>query len=354
MTNRAIVSSFLLLILGLLGWTGIEMYLFDYQYKVASLHTFVGSIFLLVIALHLTNNFQSLKRYLVSTKVRSPKIQSSEASNNNSQRKILTTQAYAVIVAGVLLIPLYEFDLPPITTVYDFGKAQRGTTDVFYKQMSTMTENGQQPITVEVLRGAEATDPQVAIWIEDESGTLLNTLYVSSALATNNFFAIDGSTPRRPEALPVWSHRRGVKAADDLYAPDDDTQLADGVTAATPNTNFILSSGFDASGDSRIRVMLEVNASFDWNETYHENAFPDDPIYSGSGYVGQPALLFATPFIDPQEDNILKMSLVGRGHHSGQDGEIYTDLSGITTARDLVARALVFIESPEERVPSAP
>lgn len=120
------VTSFLLLILGLLGWTGIEMYLFDYQYKVASLHTFVGSIFLLAVALHLTNNF----------------------------------------------------------------------------------------------------------------------------------FAIDGSTPRRPEGLLVWSHRRGVKATDGLYAPDDDTQLADSVTAATSNTNFILSSGFDASGDSRIRVML--------------------------------------------------------------------------------------------------
>lgn len=353
MTNRAMVSSFLLLILGLLGWTGIEMYLFDYQYKVASLHTFAGSIFLLIIALHLTNNFQSLKRYLLSIKARSPKSESTKAGKNG-QSKMPTRQAWAVIVTGILFIPLYEFDLPPITTVYDFGKAQRGTTDVFYKQMSTKTGNGQQPITVEVLRGAEATDPQVAIWIEDESGALLDTLYVSSALATNNFFAIDGSTPRRPEALPIWSHRRGVKAADGLYAPDDDTQLADGVTAATPNTNFILSSGFDASGHSRIKVMLEVNASFDWNETYHENAYPDDPVYSGSGYVGQPALLFATPLIDPRESNILKMSLVGRGHHSGQDGEIYTDLSGITTARDLVARALVFIEQPQELVAIAP
>lgn len=343
MANRAIVSSFLLLILGLMGWTGIEMYLFDYQYKVASLHTFAGSVFLAIIALHLTNNFQSLKRYVLSNKASSLKPQSSEAITN-TLKKQPTAQAYVVIIAGVLLIPLYAFDLPPITTVYDFGKAQRGTTDVFYKQISTTAKNGQQPIIVEVLRGAEATDPQVAIWIEDESGVLLNTLYVSSALATNNFFAIDGSTPRRPEALPIWSHRRGVKAADGLYAPDDETQLADGVTAATPNTNFILSSGFDASGDSRIRVMLEVNASFDWNETYHENAYPDDPVYSGSGYVGQPALLFATPFINPRESNILKMRLVGRGHHSGRNGEVYTDLSGITTARDLVQRALVFIE----------
>ena len=347
--SRAVVSSFLLLILGLLGWTGIEMYLFDYQYKVASLHTFVGSLFLLIIAFHLVNNFQSLKRYLLAAKVGSSEGQ----TNKTRQNKMPTAQAYVVIVAGVLLIPLYEFDLPPITTVYDFGKAQRGTTDVFYKKMSTRAVNAQQPIAVEVLRGADATDPQVAIWIEDESGALLNTLYVSSALANNDFFAIDGSTPRRPEALPIWSHRRGVKAADGLYVPDDDTQLADGVTAATPNTNFMLSSGFDASGASRVRVMLEVNASFDWNETYHENAYPDDPVYSGSGYVGQPALLYATSLVDPREANILKMSLVGRGHHSGQDGEIYTDLSDITTARDLVERVLVFVEPVAEQVASA-
>ena len=136
MTNRAIVSSFLLLILGLLGWTGIEMYLFDYQYKVASLHTFVGSIFLLIIALHLTNNFQSLKRYLISTKDRSLKSPSSEASKN-SQRKIPTTQAYAVIVAGVLLIPLYEFDLPPFPPAMAFGKRQRAPPAGFSKKSST-------------------------------------------------------------------------------------------------------------------------------------------------------------------------------------------------------------------------
>ena len=99
--------------------------------------------------------------------------------------------------------------------------------------------------------------------------------------------------------------------------------------------------------------MLEVNASFDWNETYHENAYPDDPVYSGSGYVGQPALLYATSLVDPREANILKMSLVGRGHHSGQDGEIYTDLSDITTARDLVERVLVFVEPVAEQVASA-
>ncbi len=80
------------MILVLLGWTGIEMYLLDYQYKVASLHTFVGSIFLLIIALHLTNNFQSLKRYLLSTKAKNSKSQSKEASNN-SHRKMPTMHA---------------------------------------------------------------------------------------------------------------------------------------------------------------------------------------------------------------------------------------------------------------------
>ena len=46
--------------------------------------------------------------------------------------------------------------------------------------MSTKAGNGQQPITVEMLRGAEATDPQIAIKIGDEFGVLFDTLYVIS------------------------------------------------------------------------------------------------------------------------------------------------------------------------------
>ena len=40
---------------------------------------------------------------------------------------------------------------------------------------------------------------------------------------------------------------------------------------------------------------------------------------------------------------ILKMDLMGRAHHSGKNGLIYTDLEGITTAQQLIERVLVFI-----------
>jgi hypothetical protein len=35
------------------------------------------------------------------------------------------------------------------------------------------------------------------------------------------------------------------------------------------------------------------------------------------------------------------MALLGRGHHSGKDGKTHTDLSGITTAKEMVSGIIV-------------
>jgi len=35
------------------------------------------------------------------------------------------------------------------------------------------------------------------------------------------------------------------------------------------------------------------------------------------------------------------MELIGRGHHSGENGKIYTDMSGITTAKEMIKRVIV-------------
>ena len=39
------------------------------------------------------------------------------------------------------------------------------------------------------------------------------------------------------------------------------------------------------------------------------------------------------------------MKLIGRGHHSGQDGEVHADLSGMTSALQLVDRVLVEVKA---------
>ena len=150
---------------------------------------------------------------------------------------------------------------------------------------------------------------------------------------------------RRPEALPIWLQRRGIKAADGLYVPDEAQPIVDGMTGATPKTNFMLQTNWEHSQLDSIRIFMEINQSFDWNDFYHENAFPDDAVYSGPGMVGQPALLYGTDLLSLNHSNLAKMQLLGRAHHSGQHGELLEDLTNITTALEMVKRVIVEVKN---------
>ncbi len=78
------------------------------------------------------------------------------------------------------------------------------------------------------------TPPQVAIWVEDTGGNYVGTLFVTKKTATQGWLASvgEGLSPseiRRPEALPAWSHRRGVVYPDGLYMPTAAMPVADAV-----------------------------------------------------------------------------------------------------------------------------
>ncbi len=92
--------------------------------------------------------------------------------------------------------------------------------------------------------------------------------------------------------------------------------------------------------------MVEINQSFDWNSYYSENKFSDDEIYSGSGKVGQPSLIYAAEISKSEITSPVHkvMNLIGHGHHSGKDGKLYTDLSRITTAKNIAERIILTLE----------
>lgn len=328
--KRNIISTALLLVLGFMSWTGIQMYWYPYDQSTAVLHTFTGILFLGFVLVHLWNNLKPLKGYLLKRK---------------GQWKVqpLTTTFLSLLGILLLFVPIYKFDLPPITSVYELGKDRKLNQDIYIKRIQAAIEPEGLPVSIEVLRGAKATDPQMAIWAVDKKGQLIKTLFVSNGVAKEDFVNLEGNH-RRPEALPVWTHLRGIQAADGLYVPDSATEVPDGISGATPNTNFALATNLEGMETDSLRIFLEINASFDWNEKYHEKAFPDDPVYSGPGMVGQPALIFSTSYFKVNTEQILKMKLVGRAHHSGKNGVIYSDMEGITTAKQLVERALVFVE----------
>ena len=215
--------------------------------------------------------------------------------------------------------------------------------------------------------------PQMAAWCETADGEFLGTLFVTERIATRSWRSAPAdSTPTeeisRPEALPVWSRRSGAAVAAAVPAagarvpeektPDDAAPTAagrapDAVTAATPKTDFRVTTGLPAS-DEEIVVYFEVNSSADFNETYPVDAAKGTESYSGGKWgSGQPALVYRARLApgalrrDGPQPVILE--LTGRSSADGSNGEINSDLSGVTTAREIVEEVRISFDTSEKR-----
>lgn len=203
-------------------------------------------------------------------------------------------------------------------------------------------------ITVDFTPGVSFYYPLFSIWLENTDGDYIQTLYVAKAVATGVFEygrQEKGkwvTAPKRaPQTLPYWAHKRGIRAADGLFMPDEKSAVPDAYTGATPKTGFILASRADNPLPDRFRVMLEINQNWDWNEYWTNNRFPDDENYKWSA---QPALVYEV-LIDmksPAESYIMKPA--GHSHYSGKTGELFTDMSSLTTALNIASSIIVRVK----------
>lgn len=173
--------------------------------------------------------------------------------------------------------------------------------------------------------------PQIAAWLENEDGSYIKTVFVTKKTATGKWSKAPWeSTPTRPSALPVWSNRKTVES----------DAMIDLVTSATPKGNIVQSLP-QLSG--RVVLFVEVNHSTDFNNAYPVTAKEGSPNYSGGKMgSGQPSLIYRAE-IDPINLNKkCTLVLVGRGAADGRDGRIYTDMDGITTAKEIVTYIAVY------------
>ena len=141
--------------------------------------------------------------------------------------------------------------------------------------------------------------PQMAFWLADESGALVDTLYVTRRTGRQSWLGGDFTGEsreemRRPSALPVWGHARGVVAEDGVFLPTRDEPLPDAETGATPRGGF--SRTFElplALPPGTYHVYAEINQSLDYDETWAADLPEDDPHYSGGDYgSGQPSVVW--------------------------------------------------------------
>jgi len=203
-------------------------------------------------------------------------------------------------------------------------------------------------LEIEMLRGEGHNHPLMAIWIEDEAGQYIQTLYVAESIGKGVFRHGDASRGfwmpgeiQRPAALPYWSHKRGIKNEHGLYLPTPSSPVPDAYTGPTPEISFILNTRLDEPGLTKFNVLFEINQTWDWNEFWTNNKFPEDEEYKTSC---QPALVYSTSIDLERPESEYVMEVIGRSHHSGTDGKLYDDVQTLTTALHIAEEIVVSIK----------
>lgn len=341
--DRRILASILLIIFLILAFTGIIMFFTGFSKKVVAVHTVMGLLTVFFILFHFLNNKRVLSLYF--------------SGKGLKLKKRLHPWILTLLIVFVSLA-IYK-DLPGFNVIYNWGNEFRNKSigkeeQTFDYQIISLKDTlSNYKITLEAKKGAAFRYPLVAFWLGDSAGNYIQTLYISRSMSSSVYKNVfDGKnwkkgTVRRPEALPIWAHQRNIIASDGLYIPLGEAMDLDGVSGATPNSNFILSTSANIDSMPEFTVFLEVNQSFDWNEFYTKERFPNDSIYSGSGKVGQPSLLYSRK-ISRSELNSQKyffLYLKGHGHHSGKTGKTYTQMDSITTAGQILDRVICVVET---------
>jgi len=195
--------------------------------------------------------------------------------------------------------------------------------------------------------GRELYYPLMAIWLEDESGNYIQTLFVPNSIAKGIFEygkQQEGKwvrAPKRaPQTLPYWAHKRGIKASDGLYMPDTDSPVPDAYSGATPLTGFILSSRADKPLSGTIKVMFELNQNWDWNQYWTNNKYPENQNYMMSC---QPALVYEAIINLTDAKSRYKMVPIGHSDPLGETGALFSDLSTLTTALNIADSIIVCV-----------
>lgn len=194
-------------------------------------------------------------------------------------------------------------------------------------------------------KGKRHNHPLMAIWLADENGKYIQTLYVAESIGRGNFRRVDRTTGKwaageiqRPATLPYWGHQRGIKNEFGNYLPTPREPVVDAYTGATPPGSFDFQLTTSNKLDGRYLLFLEINQSWDWNEYWFNDKYPGDKEYKTSS---QPAVVYQA-LIDTREGNRkVELKPIGRSHHSGKDGKLYTDLETLTTALEIVKKAVV-------------
>jgi len=175
---------------------------------------------------------------------------------------------------------------------------------------------------------------QIAIWLTDEKGAFVDTIYVTRKVGKKGLGNRGGSLDdkwggSRLSTLPVWAHSRGINYGNSNFFPTKSKPLPDAISSATPKAGeFIWSwSPKDVLKHGKYDYYIEVNKSFDENENHDY-----------SWYRGQPSVVWQGSILIGDEIDKSEAKIIGHGHVAGEDGQIHPDITTLTTSLKLIEK----------------
>lgn len=191
-------------------------------------------------------------------------------------------------------------------------------------------------LQIEFEKGAEFNHPLYAIWLANEQGDYIQTLFVVESIGKGVFKRGSKRTGKwlpgeiqRPAALPYWVHQRNVQNENGGLLPTPARAVPDAYTGATPTSSFVLQTKTDLPLKGKYLVFFEINQSWDWNDYWYNDKYPHNSEYKTSS---QPALVYQA-MIDASNPNTeIRFTPIGHSHYAGENGLLNRDIRTLTTA----------------------
>ena len=164
--------------------------------------------------------------------------------------------------------------------------------------------------------------PQVSIWVEDVERKYLKNVYVTQRTWTDDWVG----KVHCEVALPYWKSRLNLfNVKSDSFSDD-----VEGVSSATSKSD-IIKTGAHLDENIKWRYFIEVNISGDYNEFYRSYLHNGIPDTEGNG---QPSIIYSGT-LNLENGGHSLPELLGCTHQTAKIDSLVTDLSGITTARNI-------------------
>lgn len=250
-----------------------------------------------------------------------------------------------------LLLSISWMNLGLIQKMMSYSYEESHKTEIFRAHPKTTYQNLSEGIKVkrsdenvdayleiEFWDDLNYDDLAISIWVEDDRGRLIETLYLSPQLAYQEKFNFQGFNLSRRLLLPVWWYKWREMIKEQKIASQDNEVMA--LSSASIYGSFSLDTTIK-EGLSNFRVCLELNQLNDENELYREDS--QNFMAKSPKGIGQPSVIYSS-YIDLHTEYRNEYSLLeflGHSDVAGEDGELTRSHSGLTSSLQLLRKALL-------------